>query len=134
MRLENIFFPHQEVRAIPTHNIEGERDGSRVTFTNVLSAIQGREDAFGIEITMKLDEEKSKNPPYLFTISVFGVFVAENNVDVIKPELKAQMEIAATQIVVGAIRERLSSITSRAPWGAFTLGVVPLAPQQQEQE
>ncbi|ATX80652.1 hypothetical protein Ga0123461_2247 [Mariprofundus aestuarium] len=134
MKLENIFFPHQEVRALPTHDMEGNRHGSRVTLTNTLSAMQGREDAFGIEVTLSLDEDNSENPPYIFTISAFGIFVTDKNVSEVEQELKAQMELAATQIVVGSIRERLSSITSRAPWGAFTLGIIPLVAQQQEQE
>jgi hypothetical protein len=31
------------------------------------------------------------------------------------------------QVVVGAIRERLADLTSRAPWGRFLMGVVVLS-------
>ena len=30
----------------------------------------------------------------------------------------------ATQILIGAIRERLASLTSRAPWGDFVLNAL----------
>jgi len=122
MRLENIFFPQQEVRAIPTHDVNGEHHGSQVSLSQTPSAIQGRDDAFGIEIIISLDEENSVNPPYNFTISAFGVFSTNKKISDIEPELRTKMEVSAVQMVVGSIRERLSSITARGPWGVFTLG------------
>ncbi len=132
MQLENIFFPHQEVRANPSHDVEGNRHGSQITLNNSVSAIEGRDNSLGIEITISLDETNSENPPYFFTISAFGIIVLEKNIDNLEEAEKQKIDIMAVQVLVGSIRERLTSITSRAPWGPFTLGIIPIKPQPQE--
>jgi len=132
MRLENIFFPHQEVRAIPTHDINGEHHGSQISLDQDYSKIQGRDDAFGIEIIISLDEEKSVNPPYNFTISAFGIFSMNKKISDIEPELRTKIEVNARQMVIASIRERLSSITARGPWGGFMFGVISSPTPQEE--
>jgi len=131
MRLENIFFPHQEVRANPAHDVEGNRHGSQITLNHNISALEGRNDAFGVEITISLDESSSENPPYFFTVSAFGIIALEKDIDSLEKNDKQQIDIMATQILVGSIRERLTSMTSRAPWSGFTLGIIPIKPQKQ---
>jgi len=130
--LENIFFPHQEVRANPAHDMEGNRHGSQITLNHAVSAMEGRNDALGIEITIALDEINSDNPPYFFTVSAFGILALGKDVKSLDENERQSIDVMGTQILVGSIRERLASMTSRAPWGSFTLGIIPIKPQLQE--
>jgi preprotein translocase subunit SecB len=111
--------------------VEGNRHGSQITLNHNISALEGRNDAFGVEITISLDESSSENPPYFFTVSAFGIIALEKDIDSLEKNDKQQIDIMATQILVGSIRERLTSMTSRAPWSGFTLGIIPIKPQKQ---
>lgn len=136
IRLENSFFPVQEVRAIPEHNIEETRAGSEILITHHVEELSDRNNAFGVFVTLRLDEEKSKNPPYFFELSAYGIFTIDEESEIPTEASRGMLEFSAIQILIGAIRERLASLTSRAPWGTFTLGIVPIAitPKNEEPE
>jgi len=129
LRLENSFFPHQEVRANPVHDTSGNKAGTEVNINHAIQRIKGRENTFGVELTISADEEMSDNPPYFFTISGYAIFVF-NDEDGGNMFDEHMFEIPCVQMLIGAIRERLSSITSRAPWGTFTLNMVPMLPHE----
>lgn len=133
-RLENFFFPHQEVRANLSFDPNGNRLGSQFTPSFSLVAIEGRPDAVGIEASVSLDEGKSDNPPYFFTISAFGILTTDLEMT---DDLRAQAAGFGINVLFGALRERLATLTARAPWGAFVLGPVPIGlanPPQIESE
>jgi len=134
VRLENIFFPHQEVRANPAHDVAGNREGSKISLNHTLSAIEGRDNAFGVEMTIALDEDNSENPPYFFTISAFAILGTDKSIEELETADKQKIEIMAVQILVGSIRERLASITARSPWGGFNLGIIPITPPSHPQD
>jgi preprotein translocase subunit SecB len=121
LRLERYFFPHQEVRANPAH----ERGGKLHNQVNVnagVGAVEGRKGAFAIDLTISLDEDKSENPPYFFTINAFGILVAEGDSDIANAQELARL--IGSQLLIGAARERLADLTARGPWGQFLLNLV----------
>ncbi|MEI2782305.1 MAG: hypothetical protein V9H25_14010 [Candidatus Competibacter sp.] len=121
-RLENYFFPHQEVRANLSHDPNGNRLGSQFTPSFSLVAIEGRTNAVGVEASVSLDEDKSDNPPYFFTISAFGILTTDLETT---DDMRTQAASFGINVLFGALRERLATLTSRAPWGTFVLGPVP---------
>ncbi len=122
-RLENYFFPHQEVRANPAHDLNGSRLGSRLSSSFNIVAIEGRPDAVGVEASIALDESQSENPPYFFTISAFGILTTDLEMT---DQLRAQAAGLGINLLIGAMRERLATLTARAPWGVFVFGPIPL--------
>lgn len=122
--LENLFFPHQEVRANNGHQAQGSRDGSQVTFEHGMEKIAGRENAFGLQLVVRLDEEKSVNPPYFFTIAAYGVFAVNPDNELSEDKIQELLMSTGMPVLVGAVRERLADLTARAPWGVFNLNIV----------
>lgn len=127
LRLEELFFPIQEVRANPEHNPQGERSGTNLKQSFNIQAIDGQPGTFGVEMVVECDRETSVNPPYFFQLQVYAIMRLEA---VLEPAA-AHGLVASTgfSVVVGAARERLIELTSRAPWGRFMMGVSQLLAQ-----
>ncbi|MDG4595768.1 MAG: hypothetical protein P9F75_08745 [Candidatus Contendobacter sp.] len=122
-RLDNYFFPHQEVRANPAHDPNGVRPHVHLSPSFQIVAIEGRPEAVGVEASIAVDESQSENPPYFFTISAFAALSTSLEMT---DQSRAQAAGVGINLLVGAIRERLATLTSRAPWGTFMLGPIPL--------
>jgi preprotein translocase subunit SecB len=115
-RLEQLFYPIQEVRAIPSHDPQGNLNGTAVSVNANTTPLEGRKGAHAVDVIVTSDESKSENAPYSFRIHAFATFVME--------VAEADPSLAATAVftmLVGAIRERLASLTSRGPWAVFQL-------------
>jgi hypothetical protein len=127
VRLDELFFPVQEIRAVPQHNPQGDRAGTQLKITQGAQRIEGRERRYGFNVALQSDDENSVNPPYVFRVEAYAVL------SVLNSSLDGDAELAwvsqvAVSIVIGAIRERLADLTSRAPWGRFLINVVPIRP------
>lgn len=122
-QLDNYFFPNQEVRANPAHDPSGARVHTQLNPSFNIAAIEGRQNTVGVEVTIAVNESQSENPPYFFTISAFGVLSTHLE---ITDQSRAQAAGIGVNLLLGAIRERLATLTARAPWGAFILGPIPL--------
>jgi len=124
LRLERYFFTESMVRANPEHDPAGERVGSKLVPTFFCKPIADRPSAYTLEMTVRLDEATSVNPPYFFSLAAFAVVVAPPHVN---PAL-AYEAVSGTgfNVLVGAIREHLAAITGRGPWGGFVFG--PMTP------
>lgn len=137
LRLENYFFPHQEVRANPTYDPRGDRRGSHTNTAFAILPVEDRENAFAVEVQIALDEEKSINPPYFFTMHAFGVFSIDQEIETSAASPANIGGVQGAQILIGAIREHLATMTARGPWDVFLLAPVPIqvevssAPSQQ---
>ena len=126
LRLENYFFPHQEVRANPTYDPRGDCHGSHTNTACAVLPVEGRENTFAIEVQIALDEEKSINPPYFFTMHVFGVFSIDEEIQASAASRVNIGVVQEVQILIGAIREHLANMTARGPWNVFLLAPVPI--------
>jgi hypothetical protein len=72
-----------------------------------------------------LDDE-SVNAPYHFVIEAYAIVAMDGSIGDEAAD-RAAANGVGMQVVVGAIRERLADLTSRAPWGRFLMGVVVLS-------
>jgi hypothetical protein len=127
LRLEELFFPVQEVRANPDHDPQGDRTGTNLKQSFNVQPIEGQPGVFGVEMIVECDRETSRNPPYFFQLQVYGIM----RIDGVLDPAASQALVTSTgfSVLVGASRERLLELTSRAPWGRFMMGVVQLITQ-----
>lgn len=124
LRLEELFFPVQEVCANPEHDLKGERSGTNLRHSFNVQSIEGKQGLFGVDFMIECDRDSSKNPPYFFQLQVYALLRTDAPSD-----LMAAVASAAFSVVVGAARERLLELTSRAPWGRFMMQPMQLVPQ-----
>ena len=128
LQLEELFFPLQEVQANPAHNQQGERAGTQLHFTQQVAKIEGQPSKYALSVTVRSDNENSKNAPYTFVIEGYAVISVHGKLDAATEP--ALVLTTTFPIVVGAIRERLAELTSRAPWGRFLMNMIALVPTQ----
>lgn len=122
LRLERYFFTRQEVLANPEHQQTGKKDGSAIQSDVNVFAVDERPGAYGVEVTLRLDEDASENAPYSFCIQAFAVFVQSAE---LPPDQALQLAASTgLNMLIGAMRERLADLTGRGPWGAFMLNLV----------
>ena len=125
LELKKYFFPVQTVKANPAHKVVPDDNGlvdesvNNVQVKSNISKVVDRDDLYSVELTVKLDEEASKNPAYFFEITAFGIFEISRKAS--SEENKRQIATSGTEFLVGVTRERLASITSRGPWNQIIL-------------
>jgi len=122
--IKQLIFPIQIVKTNPEHVSSGEEVTIKASVDVKRNKIEGEETSIGIEMTVFLDKDESFNYPYDFEITVFSVFQLNKPVDKLTKKDKDFINMNTTQILIGAIRERLASLTSRAPWGDFVLNAL----------
>lgn len=123
-QLDRYFFPRQEVTANPSHHVNLPSNtasvvkvaiGKDATAPNVLTVV----------CHVSLDEAASTNPSYFFTLEAFGIF---RTPDVLTDDAtRMDIGMKAAPILIGAARERLAELTSRAPWGPLILGITQIS-------
>ncbi len=119
LQLEELFFPAPEVRACPAHDPQGETRGTTVKQSFDLLVLDASINSYGLLLDISSDDDKSVNPPYQFRLQAYARFVVAQTVDPVTAQAMVQANGA---LVLGALRERLPELTSRAPWGRFLLG------------
>lgn len=123
LRLEDLFFPLQSVRANPQHDLAGARDGTLIKISQQLERVEGQPGKYVVNVAIQSDDDASTNAPYVFAFEAYAVLAVQDGAAP-QPNEQGLALLAGTQIVVGAVRERLADLTSRAPWGRFLLNVV----------
>ncbi|MEO6185034.1 MAG: hypothetical protein ABIP38_00160 [Steroidobacteraceae bacterium] len=125
LQLEELLFPVLEMRTNTNHDQKGDRAGTMLQYGQQLQRLDGEAVRYGLMVSVRNDDEKSRNAPYNFMVEAYGILL------VTESTLDAEAEAAAVTanglaIVMGAIRERLADLTSRAPWGRFLINAVNL--------
>jgi len=127
VRLEELFFPLQEIRALPQHDPNGSRTGTQLKITHGVQPMEGTERAYWFTAGIETDDENSTNQPYSFRVEAYAVLrVTEASLDS-SAEL-ALVAQTAIPIVLGAARERIAELSSRGPWGRFLVNVMAIRP------
>jgi preprotein translocase subunit SecB len=129
LQLEELLFPLQEVRSNQGHSPAGDRAGTQLEFGQQLQKMEDQPGRYVLMVSVKTNNETSKNAPYQFSIEAYAVL----NVTGAADEAAEQAMITANgfPMIMGAIRERLAQLTSRAPWGRFLVNSIPLSPTAQ---
>jgi preprotein translocase subunit SecB len=124
------FFPETFVRAVPDHDRAGTNDGTVQHLTHQIEELQTDTLQHGVSIRVSTDDDKSENQPYSYSIEAYGIFgptSAESDQEI--EDYRKNVEIVGVQILLGAIREHLASVTARSPWSTFIMGTANLMPK-----
>jgi hypothetical protein len=126
LQLEELLFPLQEVRSNQSHDAAGDRAGTQLEFGQQLQKMEDQPGRYILMVSVKTNNETSKNPPYQFAIEAYAIL----NVTGAADQAAEQAVITANgfPMIMGAIRERIAHLTSRAPWGRFLVNSIPLTP------
>ena len=124
LQLDRYFFTQTTVIANPQHHPEGPKDGSHVVPDFSCALVDKQAHTFAVELTVRLDEGASENPPYFFTVSAFALLTSEQNMP--RDAAFALANSTGFNMLAGAVREHLASITARGPWGPFLFGPITL--------
>ncbi len=125
LQLDELFFPLQDVRANPLHDQQGDRTGTVINFAQQVQKIEGQPGRYAVSLAVNSDNENSKNPPYTFSIEAYAVITLRDAIVDAATE-PAVVLAAGMPVLVGALRERVAELTSRAPWGRFLINLVPV--------
>lgn len=123
LQLKDYFFIHQFVEPNPLFDIEKNAD----FVNNVSSFIRKDENTntYNLQVDIDLNEQESKNVSYRYKFKIFGIFSITDKTK----DQRIQFQIArdqGTSLLIGAIRERLSLLTSSGPYTNYVLDFVPL--------
>lgn len=117
MLVNNIQFIEQSVIALPSHDPNGDIAGTAVDVDFAMREDEETSGRYLASLRVSADIEESGNPPYDFTMhAMVSGQPQEDDLDLFRK--------AVFQMLVGATRERLASLTSRAPWDDFHLGLM----------
>jgi preprotein translocase subunit SecB len=134
INLEHYFLPVIDVAANPEHKPGDET----LTIFSVNTQISEVNDTkrLAVNIEVKSDQDESTNPPYNFRLLGVG-FLSISAEEYDSENAKEACLQVGHQVLFGAIREQIASLTGRGPWDAIQLRVVPAptyTPNDQPQE
>lgn len=129
LQLEELLFPLQEVRSNQSHDPAGDRAGTQLEFGQQLQKMEDQPGRYVLMVSVKTNNETSKNAPYQFSIEAYAVLNVKDAAD--QAAEQAMITANGFPMIMGAIRERIAQLTSRAPWGRFLVNSIPLSPTAQ---
>lgn len=118
-KLRALVFPVQTAKANPTYDLQGRIDGTALEFSVDFRRTEGE---FIVAVSMRSVDDASPNLPYSLEFEVQAVFEGDSVPE--PPPDAAQVLVAG--VAVGALRTRVSDITSQGPWPRFLLPVLNL--------
>lgn len=126
VQIDKYFFISQEIEANTEHDPSEELD-ILTDVTESFHDIKTRE-SFAVELSISSNSDKSTNLPYHFKIRAFGFFTI--TADEFEDDKAAiTCAILGREILMGAIRERLVSLSSRGPWNPICLSIYEVLPE-----
>jgi|SRR5690606_10545508 len=117
--LENVFYPQISVRANREHNYDG--DGDPVLPSIKIHSYRGDGGRYQIALDLKKAIESDADAYEVKALAI-GVF----QTDPATPEDKQQAIVmrSGPQIVYGALRDHIATITARGPWNEYYLPAI----------
>lgn len=127
--LEVVFFTKSVVIAIQEHN---PANASPVAPANSLDVaeIPGSPGRYQAMMRTTFNTDMSPDAPYMVEMECVGLFSANDTLT--KEEANRGVTITAHSVLYGAIREAVSWLTARQPFGPLALGLSVLQPTKTE--
>jgi hypothetical protein len=123
-RLEELYFPVQELRALPSHDATGERQGTNTTLSQGVKPVDDAGQAYWFTLAVVSNDATSVNAPYSFRMEAAALFRC-TDATLNSSEIARMLTAVAQPVVLGAVRERIAEMSSRAPWGRYLVDLVP---------
>lgn len=137
VRVVQYFFPETHVVALKNHDLNGDRSGTKNIINHVIDEIPAEDGRLqhAVEVEYSSDDEAGTNPPYSFKIVAFGIFEPEKNeTEELVNDYLRNLEAVAIQVLFGAIREHMASVTARSAWSTFIAGATNLRQKEETEE
>lgn len=115
--LKKYFFHTTELRALSNHDPKGEVAGTH-QISDVSCQLDGQ--SIYVQLVVKSDTDKSENPPYEYELGGVAIFEC-NSEELSEDQRRKGATIYGTQVLMGAAREILLTLSSRSAWGGFTI-------------
>jgi len=127
--LKQVYFTRSIVVALPAHV---PKDKLSVNFSPVntinVQYVEGSDNDYVFVMQTVMNADKDPSDPYM--IDMECVALLHVNPDLSKDEAMKAVTITGHSVVYGAIREAISWITGRNPYGPISLGLSILKPQE----
>ncbi len=130
LRFEDLMFPVLEMRTNVKHDANGDRAGTQLLINQQLQKIDGGDKRYGFAVSVGSDNQASVNPPYSFLVEAYAIIHAVDSTLDAEAEAK-HVQANGLSLIMGAIRERVSEMTARGPWGRFLINPTPLTEPMQ---
>jgi len=125
--LEKYFYPNQEIRALLNYDKNGDKQNNSTHISRTADAVGSEKGKYALQLDLTLDIDKSVNPPYEVHLTIVGIFRVKNTA-LDELEMRKQVFDSGTDLLIGALRERLVMLTHSGPWGAFYLNFIDVQP------
>ena len=122
--LEELYFPVQELRALPGHDANGNRQGTNITLSKAVQPVADAGQAYWFTLTVISNDATSVNAAYSFRVEAAALFRCTEAMLTSADRMRA-LEAVALPVVLGAVRERIAEMSSRAPWGRYLVNLLP---------
>jgi hypothetical protein len=122
--LEELYFPVQELRALPAHDANGNRQGTNIPLSKAVQPVADAGQAYWFTLTVVSNDATSVNAAYSFRVEAAALFRCTEAMPTSADRMRA-LEAVALPAVLGAVRERIAEMSSRAPWGRYLVNLLP---------
>ncbi len=120
IQLQKLFFTRSIVTAVPNHEPAGQLlEGTDNSLT--CNPIKDRPGYFNASMQAVMNPSGNKAQPYVIDMQCIGEFFADSTLD--EETALRGVYITAHSVLYGAIREAVSWITARQPYGPVLLGL-----------
>lgn len=128
VELKQVYFTRSIVVALPNYEL---KDAVVINFPPVntvnVQYIEGSDNDYVFVMKTLLNEDKNPLDPYMIDMECVAQLHINN--DLSKDEAMKAATITGHSVVYGAIREAVSWITGRHPFGPVSLGLSVLTPK-----
>lgn len=119
--LKNFFITESSIQALDQHNDSGDKHGTNISIN--FNELVIEDETIMLFLTVKTLIEESHNPSYAFTITAAGGIGFK---EIKHAEEAAAISMSLGQILIGVVRQHISSVTAMMPWGRFNLGLIDM--------
>lgn len=133
IELKNTFFTRSIVVAMPDHTPDSTQT-LKIGPINTLDVKKIEESSNEYTVTMRtlFNPENESTAPYMVDIECIALFAVDESLEA--EEILKRLTITGHSVVYGAIREAVSWVTSRQPYGPLNLGLSILKPRVKSEE
>lgn len=125
LRIEEIFFPVQELSTNPEHVIKEDKSGTQIKNNFNIGSNENAPDRIFADLSVEINRETSVNPPYIFRLHTRVIVKIEGKFEGEFDEKRVTRMVF--DIAVGAARERMLELSSRNSFGRFMLPMIVMS-------
>jgi preprotein translocase subunit SecB len=133
IELKNIFFTRSIVIAMSGHMLDSTQPLKIGPVNNIeVNKVEEGSNEYTVTMRTLFNQESESSAPYMVDMECIALFASDVNIP--NEEVLKHLTITGHSVVYGAIREAVSWITSRQPYGPLNLGLSILRPTPAKDE